>query len=152
MRPEKASGLFKAELSQPCCSAIQIALIDLLAKWKVKPNGVVGHSSGEIAAAYACGAITANEAITIAYYRGQVVRGLGRTRLGGMAAIGLGRDSIASFLQAGVSIGCENSPESVTLTGDKNVLEEVMENIRKSYPETLVRALRVDCAYHSRKS
>ncbi|KAE9382109.1 hypothetical protein N431DRAFT_491346 [Stipitochalara longipes BDJ] len=125
----KTSRLSNAEFSQPCCTALQIALIDLL----------VTHSSGEIAAAYACGAMTAADAIKIAYFRGQVVHELRHNLTGGMAAIGL------------VSIGCENSPESVTLTGDRAVLESVTEKIRRAHPDTLVRMLQVDCAYHSRK-
>ena len=151
MRSKKTSRLSEAEFSQPCCTAIQIALVDLLQSWNIKPDGVVGHSSGEIAAAYACRAITAADAITIAYLRGKVVRRVGRSLPGGMAAIGLGRESVTGFLKDGVIIGCENSPQSVTLTGDKGVLEKVTESIRNAYPETLVRMLRVDSAYHSRK-
>ncbi|KAL8747856.1 MAG: hypothetical protein Q9190_000304 [Brigantiaea leucoxantha] len=149
MRPKKISRLQEAELSQPCCTAIQIALVDLLQSWNIRPHAVVGHSSGEICAAYAAGAITADEAIKIAYLRGQAVKNLPLTLSGGMAAIGLGREDAREFLRPGVIIGCENSPESVTLTGDKDTLEEVMNDIRKAHPETLVRALRVECAYHS---
>jgi acyl transferase domain-containing protein len=152
LRPKESSRLSDAEFSQPCCTAIQIGLVDLLASCNIRPAGVVGHSSGEIAAAYACGAITASSAITIAYYRGQAVKELPANLDGGMAAIGLGSDEVTPFLKPGVSIGCENSPESTTLTGDRTVLEEVMESIRAAYPETLVRALRVNCAYHSGKS
>lgn len=119
--------------------------------WGVEPRAVLGHSSGEIAAAYACGAINSVEAILIAYYRGQVTKGLGKVHAGGMAAVGLGRQDVSSFLQPGVVIGCENSPSSVTLTGDMDTLETVMCNIQDAFPETLVRTLRVECAYHSRK-
>ncbi|KAF1935695.1 polyketide synthase 1 [Clathrospora elynae] len=150
LRPSSQSRLSEAEISQPCCTAIQLALVDLLANWKIKPQGVVGHSSGEIAAAYACGAITAADAITIAYYRGLSIRDVSRNIPGGMAAIGLGRDDVFRFLKSGVVIGCENSPQSVTLSGDKDVLEGILEGIRAVHPETFVRLLRVDCAYHSR--
>jgi acyl transferase domain-containing protein len=68
-----------------------------------------------------------------------------------MAAIGLGRESVEQYLQPGVTIGCENSPASVTLTGDLDVLEKVMEDIRTADSSVLVRALRVECAYHSGK-
>lgn len=126
-------------------------MVDLLTTWNIKPDAVVGHSSGEIAAAYACGSITSREAILIAYYRGQVVRSLGSTHIGAMAAVGLGAEAVAEYLQPGVIIGCENSPDSTTLTGDKDALEIVMENISKENPETLVRLLQVDRAYHSRE-
>ena len=59
-----------AEVAQAACTAVQIGLVDLLASWSVRPSGVAGHSSGEIAAAYASGRITAAEAIVAAYLRG----------------------------------------------------------------------------------
>ncbi|TVY85232.1 Highly reducing polyketide synthase FUM1 [Lachnellula suecica] len=147
--PKNRSRLSEAEFSQPCCTAIQVALVDLLRTWNVRPSAVVGHSSGEIGAAYACESITAKEAILIAYHRGQVTKGLGNSHWGGMAAIGLGRDGVTPYLLPGVIIGCENSPSSVTLTGDMDVLEPIMRNIRHDLPDVLVRSLRVECAYHS---
>lgn len=126
-------------------------MVDLLSKWGIKPDAVVGHSSGEIGAAYACGSVTAREAITIAYYRGQVLRALSNTRPGGMAAVGLGREDVTTYLIPGVTIGCDNSPDSVTLTGDQEPLNMVMKNIRNERPQVLVRGLRVQVAYHSCK-
>ena len=113
---------------------------------------MVGHSSGEIAAAYACETITAAEAILIAYYRGLATLGLGKTHPGGMAAIGLGREQVTTYLRSGVNIGCENSPSSVTLTGDIAILKEIMASIQHDTPDVLVRQLQVECAYHSGKS
>ncbi len=81
-------------------------MVDLLTKWNIKPAGVVGHSSGEIAAAYASGVLTAEEAILIAYYRGLATLGLGKIHRGGMTAIGLGRDQVTPYLRTGVIIGC----------------------------------------------
>lgn len=46
------TNLNLAEFSQPACTALQIALVDLLQHWGIQPSAVVGHSSGEIAAAY----------------------------------------------------------------------------------------------------
>ncbi|KAH7378435.1 hypothetical protein DE146DRAFT_749699 [Phaeosphaeria sp. MPI-PUGE-AT-0046c] len=149
MAPKKSSRLGQAELSQPCCTALQIALVDLLALWNILPAAVVGHSSGEIGAAYACGSLSAEDAIISAYYRGQVTLSLSPELVGGMAAIGLGAQDVTQYLQHGVTIGCENSPESTTLTGDKAVLQKVMEVIKENHPNTLVRALAVDKAYHS---
>lgn len=111
----------------------------------------MGHSSGEIAAAYACGSITSREAIIIAYYRGKVLLDIDPA-VGGMAAIGLGAQQVKPYLLPGVHVGCENSPNSVTLTGDKEALQAVTEGIKASHPDTLVRILKVDRAYHSRMS
>lgn len=152
LAPKNRSRLAEAEFSQPCCTAIQIGLVEVLKTLNVRPSAVIGHSSGEIAAAYAAGSISAEEAILIAYHRGQSTKGVGRIHWGGMAAIGLGRSEITPYLRPGVIIGCENSPSSVTITGDMEVLEEVMQDVRDQYPDTLVRSLRVECAYHSCKS
>ncbi|PYI20162.1 hypothetical protein BO99DRAFT_442447 [Aspergillus violaceofuscus CBS 115571] len=114
--------LMLAEYSQPICTALQVALVDLLAYWGVKPSAVVGHSSGEIAAPYAAGTLTKSEAITVAFYRGHVCKDA--PQKGGMAAVGLGKAQVARFILSGVSIACENSPSSVTLAGDPDVLEK----------------------------
>ncbi|KAL2065354.1 hypothetical protein VTL71DRAFT_3024 [Oculimacula yallundae] len=139
--------LGKAEYSQPICTALQIALVNLLSVWGVKPSSVVGHSSGEIGAAYAAGALTAKEALIVAYYRGFVCRNPEKT--GGMAAIGIGRTEVDQYLVPGVLVACENSGSSVTLSGDMEALETVMCKTKANMPDVLVRKLQVEMAYHS---
>lgn len=152
MRPHKTSRISQAELSQPCSTAIQVALVDLLKLYGVCPDVVVGHSSGEIAAAYACGSLTAEEAIAVAYYRGKVMLHTTPEKTPGMmAAIGLGAYQVEPYLTPGVMVGCENSPESTTITGDKDAVEDAMKRIKDAHPDILVRALLVDKAYHSRE-
>ncbi|KAF7548169.1 hypothetical protein G7Z17_g7234 [Cylindrodendrum hubeiense] len=146
-KPEGLSNVGRPEFSQPLVCAVQVALVDLLKTWGVVPAAVVGHSSGEMAAAYAAGAITAAEAITIAYYRGFVNKSYMRS--GGMAAIGLSPQQVRPHLAKGVVIACENSPESVTLSGDKHVLQQVCSKIRQEEPDCLVSQLKVEVAYHS---
>ncbi|KAL5392876.1 hypothetical protein DPSP01_000571 [Paraphaeosphaeria sporulosa] len=142
-----SSRINKAELSQPLCTALQIGLVNLLARWGIIPSAVVGHSSGEIAAAYASKAISAEAAIVIAYYRGMVTRT--KTCAGAMAAIGLGREEVARFLVDGVVVACENSPKSVTLSGDAEKLDQVMTIMKKDLPDVFCRHLKVEMAYHS---
>jgi acyl transferase domain-containing protein len=126
--------------------------VDVLAGWGIRPACVVGHSSGEIAAAYAAGALTAEEAIVVAYYRGQVADQVSRSHhRGGMAAVGLSREAVASYLSWDVALACENSPDSVTISGDKHTLESVVKQIQADHPDTLCRFLRVHVAYHSSK-
>ncbi|KAF3067200.1 Lovastatin diketide synthase LovF [Daldinia childiae] len=146
-KPAETSKLDKAYLSQPLCTAVQIALVDALSEFDIKPFGVVGHSSGEIAAAYAAKKITAEEAIIAAYDRGVVSDKVKRP--GAMAAIGLGREETTQFLVPGVIIACENSPSSVTISGDKESVNDVLEAIHSEKPETFARALKVEKAYHS---
>ena len=150
MKTDDKTIIGRAELAQPICTALQIALVNLLATWGVTPAAVVGHSSGEIAASYAAGALTSKDAIMAAYYRGYVCKTPRRS--GGMAAIGLGKEVLRAYLVQGVRIACENSASNVTLSGDLNVLESVMSKINEQHPDVLVRKLQVEMAYHSRKS
>jgi acyl transferase domain-containing protein len=149
LKSPKQSRIYEAELSQPLCTALQVALVNVLRSLGVFPTSVVGHSSGEIAAAYACDAITMREAITIAYYRGFITRN--HNQRGGMAAVGLGRDEVFPFVCQGVVIACENSPSGVTLSGDEGALESVIAALEIERPEVSIRRLRVEMAYHSRK-
>lgn len=117
-------------ISQTVCTAIQVALVDLLRSWSIEWTGSVGHSSGEIAAAYAAGLLTSREAIVVAYCRGLAVAS--NKRSGMMLAVGLGKDEIEPYLENfrfNVRVAATNSPESVTLSGDTVSVMEVYENL-----------------------
>ena len=146
-KPAKKSRLYSAELSQPLCTAIQIALFDALKVVGIVPNAVVGHSSGEIAGAYASGALTAREAIIAAHYRGAVTTI--QKRSGSMAAIGMSWEDTEKYLIPNVTIACHNSPKSVTISGDTDAVKAVVADIKKTKPDVLARLLNVDKAYHS---
>lgn len=115
----------------------------------VRPSSVVGHSSGEIAAAYAAGAITATSAVIIAYCRGKAMEY--QDGKGAMIAVGLGRQAISPYLREGAVLACENSPENITLSGDIEVIRNITTKVKRDFPDTLCRPLRVKTAYHSRK-
>lgn len=148
LKPENESRLNQAEFAQPLCTAIQVALVNFLARIGILPSAVIGHSSGEIAAAYASGAITADEAIVIAYYRGRCA--LRSTRTGAMAAVGMGRAEATLYLEDGVVIACDNSPNSITLSGNREALDTVIEQMKFDDQDLFVRLLKTDgMAYHS---
>jgi acyl transferase domain-containing protein len=149
VKPAPYSNINAAEFSQPLCTALQIGLVNLLKRMGVSPSSVVGHSSGEIAAAYASGAVSARTAILIAYFRGQAMKC--SVRKGAMLAVGLGRDAVCCYLEDGVVIACENSPQSVTLSGDLEATLRVAEKIKKDLSDVPCRRLKVDTAYHSGK-
>lgn len=140
----------RADLAQPICTALQIALVDAMARLDVRPSAVIGHSSGEIAAAYACGIISKRAAMTIAYYRGYVTKD--KLSMGRMAAVGLGEEEVEAYLVADVVVACDNSPNSATLSGESTKLDSVLATIREQKPDILVRKLKVDVAYHSGES
>ncbi|KAI6635430.1 Type I Iterative PKS [Pyricularia oryzae] len=127
LEPPESSSINLASRSQPVCTAVQLALVRLLRDWGVAPGFAVGHSSGEIAAAYAAGRLTARQAIAVAYYRGYAVER--STTVGAMMAAGLSQDEadgdIAALGLAGkIRVACVNSPESVTISGDTDGIDE----------------------------
>ncbi|KAF9883692.1 hypothetical protein FE257_003076, partial [Aspergillus nanangensis] len=137
------------EYAQPVCTVLQIALVNLLAAWNVTPVAVLGHSSGEIAAAYAAGILDMRDATRVAYLRGKSCQHVSRD--GAMAAVGLGEQQVTPWLKPGVEIACINSASSTTLSGDAEALQRVLEKIQEDVPDALVRRLQVSVAYHSRQ-
>lgn len=156
-RDKQSSRVGLAHISQPVCTAVQLALTDLFASFGVRPGAVTGHSSGEIGAAYAAGALTFESAMAAAYYRGQVIIELQDTQpqlRGSMMAVGAGAEDMEPLLEAmnesggpQVVVACENSPSSTTLSGDEEGIDKVGSFLRDH--GTFNRKLFVDVAYHS---
>jgi acyl transferase domain-containing protein/NADPH:quinone reductase-like Zn-dependent oxidoreductase/2-polyprenyl-3-methyl-5-hydroxy-6-metoxy-1,4-benzoquinol methylase len=152
-KDKKSSKVDNPDVSQALCTALQIALIDLLQHWKVTPKAVVGHSSGEIAAAYAKGAISRQYALKAAYFRGLYASQLKQIAPhldGGMLAVGLGEEALEPYLEtfkANASIACFNSPGSITVSGDAGTLDELTAALQKD--GVFARKLKVNMAYHS---
>ena len=137
---KETSRVSEVAISQTVCTAIQLALAQLLFSWGFEPEYVIGHSSGElsksrlfmnrilkhllgeICAAYTAGHISAEEAIVVAYYRGQACHELNKE--GAMLAVGKGylaaTDDIDNLgLTGNVRVACINSPDNVTISGDR---------------------------------
>ncbi|KAH9906638.1 putative Nonribosomal peptide synthetase 14 [Xylariomycetidae sp. FL2044] len=155
LQPEKTSRLAEASISQPVCTAIQIALCDLLHQSGVVFSGVVGHSSGEIGAAYASGVLSLKDAMLIAYYRGfhaKLAGGIHGTK-GGMMAVGMGVDDALDFCSQGsvpsshLYVAASNAPASVTLSGDLEAIIHAKADL--DHQKRFCRQLKVDTAYHS---
>ncbi|KAJ5808325.1 hypothetical protein N7474_009594 [Penicillium riverlandense] len=149
LKSDDTSRIKEAEVGQPLCAAIQIALVDLLRQYGITPSSVIGHSSGEIGAAYASGAVTAEVAITVAYLRGLAITLPVDGPVGAMAVVGLPRKKASGYLLEGVTIACDNSPKNVTLSGDDATLSTVLENIIADNADIFCRQLDVSVAYHS---
>lgn len=141
------SRLSLAEFAQPVCTAVQIALVDTLRSLGIEADAVVGHSSGETAGAYAAHALNAGEAIVIALYRGVVAHA--QKKAGPMAALSLSVAEAEKFLVPNTGIACDNSPRSVTISGDADKIDDVLAAIRTAIPDALTTKLKVDKAYHS---
>ncbi|KAL3291010.1 putative polyketide synthase [Colletotrichum asianum] len=154
LAPEDASRLKEAEIAQPLCTAVQIAIFDLAAASGIRFTTVVGHSSGEIAAAYAANIISAADAMAISYYRGYHAR-LGQGlcgQKGGMMAVSMPYEVAVEFCaqpdwSGRIILAASNSPSSVTLSGDVDAIDEAKTHFDGK--GLFSRKLHVDTAYHS---
>ncbi|PLB53305.1 ketoacyl-synt-domain-containing protein [Aspergillus steynii IBT 23096] len=154
-KTDDETGLNSAVLAQPACTAIQLALVDLLASWNIHPSAVTGHSSGEIAAAYACKAISFRDAILAAYARGSAAGQIAADKSvkGAMIAVGLGPHDVQPYISAAsegiglAAVACVNSPGAVTVSGDNAAIDILETQLRQD--GVFARRLPVDVAYHS---
>ena len=151
-RDEKTSKVNEVRYSMPLSCAIQLALVRLLADWGIRPTAVTGHSTGEVAAAYAAGALTLQEAITVTYFRGMVNANAieQQAASGSMIAVGLGPTEVESYLEEDggkVTIACFNSPSSVTLSGDTDAIDRLEKQFGAE--GVFARKLKVQAAFHS---
>ncbi|KAJ4386024.1 hypothetical protein N0V93_008915 [Gnomoniopsis smithogilvyi] len=153
LAPPETSRVDEAAISQPLCTALQIALVDLLAASGIKFSAVVGHSSGEIAAVYAAGYINASDAVRIAYYRGLHANIESDVQVPGlMMAVGMGFEDARAFchrdnFRGRIVAAASNSRSSTTLSGDADAIEEA-KNVLDS-EGIFARVLKVQKAYHS---
>nr|XP_036577184.1 AMP-binding enzyme [Colletotrichum truncatum]KAF6784096.1 AMP-binding enzyme [Colletotrichum truncatum] len=152
--PPSASDTMKAALSQPLCTLTQIILVDILLEAGVCFGAVVGHSSGEIAAAYAAGYITAECALAAAYYRGlhTNLAGITTGQQGAMLAVSMSYADASLFCAQSrfkdrLCVAASNSPNSVTLSGDQDAIIEAEQDLRARSLNP--KRLSVDKAYHS---
>lgn len=120
----------------------------------------MGHSSGEIAAAYAVGALSKESAFRVAYFRGDCVSVLqngNESEKGGMLAVGLSEEQLephlrAVFQDSGANMlecGCINSPQSTTVTGSARYIDALASRLQEA--KVFSRKLNVPIAYHSRQ-
>lgn len=151
------SRISSSEFSQPLCIALQIGLVNLLRESGVTFSGVIGHSSGEIAAAYAAGFLDAAEAIQVAYYRGLHTHSAisTKTEAGKMMAVALNLEQAERFCQrpelsGRIAPAASNSGSSTTLSGDASAIEQAKRILDEE--NVFARVLRVDKAYHSSHS
>lgn len=158
LRDAESTRVSEIHLGQPITVALQICLVVLLRAWGIHPSAVTSHSSGEISAAYAAGALSFEQALGVTYWRGELARNLldadDSGVSGGMAAGGVGPDEAARYAArvavpggGRVVVACINSPGSVTFSGDSQQLEEVVAQLEAD--GKFARKLKVPLAYHS---
>lgn len=140
-------------VSQSLCTVLQVALVDMLRSWGITPAAVVGHSSGEIGAAYAAGLLSQEAAVAAAYFRVPLDSSAADSCRGGMMALACDEETtlrLLNSLESGkASIACYNSPLSFTVSGDDSAIDELVVKCKEQGIRS--RKLVVGFAYHSHK-
>ena len=154
---ESGEGIDLPQFSQPLCTALQIALVELLKSFCIVPAAVVGHSSGEIAAAYATGAVSLDSACRIAYHRGRLSAQLtaqltASAKSGAMMSANLQEGQVRAYINktlpnADVHIACVNSPSNVTLAGSEADIDALKGHLDDD--AIFAQRLKTGIAYHT---
>ncbi|XP_045205432.2 phenolphthiocerol/phthiocerol polyketide synthase subunit C-like [Mercenaria mercenaria] len=132
----------------------QVALFELWKSWGICPQAVIGQSVGEVAAAYASGALHLKDAIQVIYYRSKILSEMTGGKM--MVAGNISVDTLESLCKKyshRVIIAVYNSPVSCTLSGDADAMEKIKtaleEMNKKENAGIMITPLPVQCAYHS---
>jgi myxalamid-type polyketide synthase MxaD len=142
------SRLNEVGIIQPALFAMQIALAALWRSWGIEPQALVGHSLGEVAAAYVAGALNFDDAVRVICHRSRLFkRTIGQ---GAMAAVELSIEDARRVLvgcEDRVSIAASNGPTSTVLSGDPAVLAAILDRLQ--HRDIFCRKVKVDFASHS---
>ncbi|XP_039303879.1 fatty acid synthase [Solenopsis invicta] len=110
-------------------AAIQVALVDILTLIGISPDGIVGHSIGELACAYADGAFTLEQTILAAYSRGKAILD-SKLELGAMAAVGLSWEEARKICPPNIILACHNAKDLVTISGPFESVQKFVETLK----------------------
>ncbi|MGB3585611.1 MAG: type I polyketide synthase, partial [Tunicatimonas sp.] len=152
-RDEASSRVSETQIAQPAIMAIQIGLTEIWKSWGVTPQGCVGHSIGEVAAAYASGALTLDQAVEVIYHRSRgqsCATGKGKM-LAAALTVEEARQAISSVADEAnlgqVSIAAINGPNMLTFSGDAEPLEKIAKQLEEK--DVFCRFLKVNVPFHS---
>jgi acyl transferase domain-containing protein len=129
--------------------ALQVGLLALLQACGIAPDAVAGHSVGEVAAAYAAGVLSLEDACRLVAARARLMQSLPGG--GAMTAVQATEAEVTEALAGvtGVSIAAVNGPASVVISGDADAVDQVAEGFAAQ--SRRARRLRVSHAFHSHR-
>ncbi|MFD8458868.1 type I polyketide synthase [Streptomyces antimycoticus] len=146
---EGAPGFDRVDVVQPVLFAVMVSLAKLWRSVGVRPDAVMGHSQGEIAAACVAGALSLEDAAKVVTLRSQAIAA-GLAGRGGMVSVGLPADEVRERIapwDGAISVAAVNGPGSVVVSGDPGALDEMVARLEGE--EVRVRRVPVDYASHS---
>ncbi|XVQ09780.1 SDR family NAD(P)-dependent oxidoreductase [Spirillospora sp. CA-255316] len=145
--PPERWRLAATEVAQPLLFAVQVGVVEMLRASGVRPAAVLGHSVGEVAAAYTAGALAPPQAARVIAERGKaqaLTRGLGR-----MAAVRLPEAQARQLLHAypGLEVSAVNTDRDITVAGPAESLKRLGEDMAAR--GIFFRELDLDYPFHS---
>jgi acyl transferase domain-containing protein/NADPH:quinone reductase-like Zn-dependent oxidoreductase len=148
LQSEAASRLTETQYAQPANFLLQVGLAKVLESIGIRPGAIVGHSVGEVSAAYVAGVLNLKDAVSVSYHRSRLQKTAAGT--GSMLAVGLSEIALQSLVEDrkdSISIAAINSPSNITLAGDTAVLAELADLLTAD--NIFNRPLQVEVPYHS---
>jgi acyl transferase domain-containing protein/NADPH:quinone reductase-like Zn-dependent oxidoreductase/NAD(P)-dependent dehydrogenase (short-subunit alcohol dehydrogenase family)/SAM-dependent methyltransferase/acyl carrier protein len=147
-RDEEDSQMHRTEIAQPAIFAMQVGLAELWKSWGVQPAAIVGHSIGEVSAAFVAGVLSLEEAARVIVLRARFMNDCARGE-GTMLAVGLDEDAARALVSRHdrtVTIAAFNGPRSLTLAGSRLSLESIAAELESD--GVFARFVRVDHPFH----
>jgi acyl transferase domain-containing protein/aryl carrier-like protein len=149
LRDEDHTRVQETQIAQPANFLVQAGLVALLQSMGVRPAAIIGHSVGEVSAAYVAGVLDLEDALRVSYHRSRIQKRA--AGLGAMLAVGMSAEEAERLLATStadqVSIAAANSPSSTTLSGDAEALKAIAAALEEK--GVFNRFLQVEVAYHS---
>ncbi|XP_074550132.1 mycocerosic acid synthase [Halichoeres trimaculatus] len=143
-------GFSQPGVVQPLLFAVQLGISALLKHWGIKPDAVLGHSVGEVAAAHCAGLLSLEDAVKVLFHRSALQTAVRGGKM--LVVCNVAVEKVLASLPDDVSVAALNSPRSCTLSGDPAAVDLLHQRLESGFADEAVflHELDVPAAYHSR--